>query len=73
MPKRVIFEDAGDTFSINENGSLVMRDDDGERVLVRSPELEDFASWLNGEVDDISANKAEAEITAQRQAVAMAS
>ena len=60
MPRQSVFEDSGDTFFINDRGSLAMRNDNGAvTVLVTDEELEDFSSWLTDEIDTINAKKAE--------------
>ena len=59
MPRKVVFVDATDTFSISETGALEMLGDDDETIgLVQSVNLEEFADWLNGEVSLIKADKA---------------
>lgn len=47
MPRRVLFEGQQGTFSIDTDGDLVVRDEEGGYVgVISDVELDDFAKWL---------------------------
>lgn len=60
MPRRTIFDNAGDRFFITEDGDLVLhRSYAGDSSLVEASELEEFATWL---VDEVNRLKRETKV-----------
>ena len=63
MATRIVFEDAGDTFKVTDEGQLEVANpalDDDPRTLILPGGLEAFIAWLTDEADKLKAREAEA-------------
>lgn len=61
MPKRIVFDNAGERLYVTDDGDLFRhRSFDGEDCIVTSDELEEFSDWLAGEVVRLKATRGKA-------------